>query len=102
MTHDFNGCTDADCQICAAYVRGCEDTCGLLLFVRNNGIPSGLGLCQEPCEHGRCALIWTLDFAYRAVAAKAHGDAAAAWEKSHPLLASQVSEVMTGSEPEAL
>lgn len=98
MPHDYEACADADCQICAAYVKGCADTCGLLIYVRNNGLPAGLGLCQEPCEHPRCALLWTLDYAYRAVAGKAHADGANAWAMAYPLLAAQVMDVMTDSE----
>ena len=98
MPHDYEACADADCEICRAYVKGSADTCGLLLYVRNNGIPAGLGLCQEPCEHPRCGLIWTLDYAYRAVAAKAHAAGANAWAELNPLLASQVRDVMTDSE----
>lgn len=95
MSHDFIGCTDPDCQLCQAYLKGCENTYSVLLYIRNHGIPDGLRWCDTPCDHPRCTLLWTLDFAYRAVEAKAHADGAEAWTTHNPLLASQLRDVVS-------
>ena len=94
MTHDFTGCDDAACPICRAYVAGHNDVCSLLLHVRDNGLSNWVARCAAPCDHPRCTLLWTLDFAYRAVAAKAHSDGADAWATQHPGLAAQLRDVL--------
>ena len=65
MDHNFLECADPVCLICDGYEEGCRNTCEIMLYVRDHGKPPGLALCDGPCRHERCQLIWTLDYLYR-------------------------------------
>ena len=100
MSHDVSECVDRRCQLCEAYVQGSDDACGELLRARDHGLPSWVVRCDTSCDHPRCILLWTMDFAHRAVAAKVHTDGAEAWAAANPELSAQLRDVLDEDEGE--
>ncbi len=103
--HDHHVCPDPTCQetpACESFWDGVRlaqnETIQALLDVRDKGIehlPERARPCKDnTCDHGSCALIWTLDYLYRLAKHETNRLNAEKWETQNPRLTDDLRDVL--------